>query len=108
MINLRLLAGKRIQDDKCVICGGHKSRRFWVCKRCSDEFNLEKLTYKQWPPWLKALVNIERRRLYRQHVMEEIPMDPDSIALLIEGDSIYMNGMFILRSFSDKNYSIYD
>ncbi len=80
---------------ECVICGGVKKPRFWVCEKCARGFNLLGKPYKEWPLWVRELIRLQRKESYTQANMEEVSIDPGVLAILIEDATDYQDGFFI-------------
>lgn len=52
----------------CVICEKRITEQFWVCRACEELYELVDIPYKNWPGWVKALVQIENKdRRYRRN-----------------------------------------
>lgn len=76
---------------ECAVCSGPCSARFHTCYECAQEWGLIGKPYKEWPEWVKALVNIERRNSYQDANYPEIPTDPMVLAEIIEnGEGILL------------------
>jgi hypothetical protein len=71
---------------ECAICGEPPGRGYRTCKDCAEEWELIGKPYKDWPEWIKALVNIERRNSYRDANYPEIPTDPQILEEIVENN----------------------
>ncbi len=71
---------------RCVICDRPITWTFWVCAACEEEWGLVDVDYKDWPEWVKALVSIERRRIYVEENLDVIYTDDIELFVDYERD----------------------
>jgi hypothetical protein len=71
--------------NNCIICeSAKKSYRYWLCKPCAVEWGCYKTPFRDWPEWVKALHNMEQKRRRREQKLEEIPLEPNHVIMLID------------------------
>jgi len=61
----------------CVICGKSITENFYVCLTCVKAYDIS-YKYRDWPRWLKDLVNMEIKnlailRIEEKHVSFAVP-----------------------------------
>ena len=47
-------------SNKCILCGGYKQQRFWLCKSCAIKYGAYRKPYKEWPRWIKEFIKYAR------------------------------------------------
>lgn len=55
---------------RCVICGKVITETFYTCINCCKKYSLP-YKYKNWPRWLKDLVNMEIKNLSILRIEED-------------------------------------
>jgi hypothetical protein len=66
---------------RCVICDKVITEQFYVCMDCIQNYDIP-YKYRNWPRWLKDLVNIEIKnlailRVEESHLSFGVPLDND-------------------------------
>ncbi len=63
---------------KCVICEKTITEQFHVCMNCLKTYNIP-YEYRNWPLWVKALVNIELKNLKLLREEEKHMTSPEGV-----------------------------
>lgn len=65
--------------NRCILpnCGKYITKPFWICRACEERWKVVGVDFRNWPAWIKALVQIERRKVYVDSKLITIPLPDD-------------------------------
>ena len=95
----------RKNANKCVCCQRYITSDYFVCSKCAEEHNIIGKPYKEWPEWLKFLINDTRKESYIFNLDYDREISFSDVGWDTEGEGIDLDTFNSMPSISDYAYN---